>query len=154
MAAVKILARVAKKYPQAAYAGFCFSLQCEWDYISRIVPGVAPYLAPLKDAIRQHFLPALFDVPPDAMTAEWRAHLAKSVKGAGIGVRNPVDAAPHSFETSKLATSYLVSHLIEGGRFSTNHHSAVVSGAVRSTSSGGRLGSLNCSWSVKEETWR
>ena len=61
------------------------------------------------------------------MTAEWRARLANSVKGAGIGVRNPVDAAPHSFETSKLATSYLVSHLIEGGRFSTNHHSAVVS---------------------------
>ena len=47
--AVKILARVAKKYPQAAYAGFCFSLQCEWDYISRIVPGVAPYLAPLEE---------------------------------------------------------------------------------------------------------
>ena len=59
--------------------------------------------------ICQHFLPALFDVPYDAMTPEWRPSLADSVKGADIAVRSPIEAAPHSFETAKFATFLTVS---------------------------------------------
>ena len=83
---VKILSRIARRYPQSAYAGFVFSLQCEWDYTSRIVPGVAPHLAPIESAIHEHFLPALFEVPPDFITADFCARMTHSVCRAGIGV--------------------------------------------------------------------
>ena len=50
-AAVKTLARVALRYPQAAYAGLCMSLQAEWQYILRTVPGSGALMGPVENAI-------------------------------------------------------------------------------------------------------
>ncbi|KAL7532718.1 hypothetical protein ACHAXR_004802, partial [Thalassiosira sp. AJA248-18] len=73
---VKILGRIARNFPQSAYAGFTFCLQCEWEYISRVIPGVAHLLTPIEEAIRGHFLPALYDVPLAWITGDVRARLA------------------------------------------------------------------------------
>ena len=83
---VKILSRIAKRFPQAAYTGLVFVLQCEWEYITMVVPGVAPFLAPIEDTIHKHFIPALFDVPSNFVTSKFCICLSHSVKQAGIGL--------------------------------------------------------------------
>ena len=42
------LASVARRYPQAAYAGLSQSLQSEWQYLQRVTPDIAPAFAPLE----------------------------------------------------------------------------------------------------------
>ena len=69
---------------QRSYTGFVFCLQCEWEYITRIVPRVAPFLAPIEDTIHRRFIPALLNVPPDFITGEFCIHLSHSVKRSGI----------------------------------------------------------------------
>lgn len=78
---VKILASVAKRFPQTAYAGLTFSLQNEWQYVMRTVPGIAALFDPLEKEIRSNFLPALLEVP--AISADMRQLMAQSVKMAG-----------------------------------------------------------------------
>ncbi|WP_460986704.1 hypothetical protein, partial [Staphylococcus aureus] len=53
------LAKVAQRYPQAAYAGMVNCLQAEWQYLCRVEPGVGTHLAPVEDALRNKFIPAL-----------------------------------------------------------------------------------------------
>ncbi len=44
VAGVEILARIASRFPQTAYAGLASSLQAKWQYICRIVPALPwPY---------------------------------------------------------------------------------------------------------------
>ena len=57
---VERLAKVAQRYPQAAYAGLVNCLQAEWQYLCRVEPGVGTHLAPVEDALRNKFIPALF----------------------------------------------------------------------------------------------
>ena len=42
--AVEVLARIAVKYPQSAYAGLTILLQAKWQHLSRAVPGVEGHL--------------------------------------------------------------------------------------------------------------
>ena len=55
---IKLFARAARKHPQTAYAGLTKSLQMEWTYLQRVVPNVATFFEPIKEAIKTEFLPA------------------------------------------------------------------------------------------------
>lgn len=61
----KALYKVAAKCPHLVYAGFAQSLQPEWQYLSRCVPGVGIHLKPVELAVRQDFIPALLVVEYD-----------------------------------------------------------------------------------------
>ena len=73
---VKALAKVAVWYPQAAYAGFTMSLQAEWQYLCRCVPGVGSHLQPIEDATHQLFIPALFNMKFEEIAPDFRRLLA------------------------------------------------------------------------------
>jgi hypothetical protein len=45
VAGIGILARIASRFPQTAYAGLVSSLQAEWQYLCRVVPGAARNLS-------------------------------------------------------------------------------------------------------------
>ncbi len=70
---MKALAKVVARYPQSAYAGFTMSLQAEWQYLCRCVPGIGPHLQPIEEAITSHLLPALMEMDPAAVSDEFRA---------------------------------------------------------------------------------
>ena len=57
---VAILAGVALKHPQSAYAGLQKSLQQEWDFVQRVTPGVGAAFDPVEEALQEVFVPALF----------------------------------------------------------------------------------------------
>ena len=121
--AVETLAKIAVKYPQTAYAGFQFSLQNEWAYVSRVVADTAPFFNPLETAIRKYFIPALIGIGAHEVDAEYRELLSQSVKKGGLAIRNPLDSAAIVHETSKAATRHLVTSLVDEERdFDHNSH--------------------------------
>ena len=57
---VSILAGVALKHPQSAYAGLQNSLQHELAFVQRVTPGVGEAFGPVEEALQEFFVPALF----------------------------------------------------------------------------------------------
>ena len=125
-AGVSTLSKVAVKYPQTAYAGFCFSLQAQWQYLQRVVAETEIFFTPVEEAIRREFLPALLDIPAGEISAEFRELLGQGVKQAGLGIRNPVDNASHVHAASRDACSYLTETLMSGEFFDYAHHCKTV----------------------------
>ena len=48
---VKVLVKIARKHPQSAYAGLGMSLQLEWQYLQRTVPGVRTLMGTIEEAL-------------------------------------------------------------------------------------------------------
>ena len=57
---MKTLSGVAHKHLQSAYAGLQKSLQQEWDFVQRVTPGVGDAFGPAEVALKDIFVPALF----------------------------------------------------------------------------------------------
>ena len=57
---VRVLGKIARQHPQLAYDGLGMSLQLEWQYLQRTVPGVVTLMCPIEEAIREKFFPTLF----------------------------------------------------------------------------------------------
>ena len=123
---VKLLAKVATKYPQSAYAGFSSYLQAEWQYLCRTVPGVAEQLQPIEDAIRGHLIPALLEVKPEDVNGDLRTLLSHGVKQGGLNIRNPVEGADRLNQASREAVEVLVQSLKSGSDLDLEHHQQTV----------------------------
>jgi hypothetical protein len=113
VATVETLALVAGNYSQAAYAGFTFCLQNEWQYVQRVTSDTAPHFALLEVAIRMKFLPALLGIAALDLDGEFRKLMTHGVKTGGITIRNPVDTAVHAHEMSLRAMSHLVTSMVD-----------------------------------------
>ena len=113
VAAVETLALVAGNYPQAAYAGFTFCLQNEWQYVQRVTSDTAAHFAPLEVAIRTKFLPALLGIVASDLDGDFRELLTHSVKTGKVAIRNPVDTTVHVHKTSLRTTSHLVTSMVD-----------------------------------------
>ena len=57
---VKVLAKIARRHPQSVYAELRMSLQSEWQYLQRTVPGVGTLMGPIEEVIREKLFPSLF----------------------------------------------------------------------------------------------
>ena len=126
VAAIVALAKVAGKYPQTAFAGFSQSLQAEWQYICRCVPGVGEHLEPVEAAIREHMIPALFQMDPGEVRDDFRVLLEHGVKQGGMNIRNPVKGADRLHEASSEASAVLVASLMANDELDSVEHKACV----------------------------
>ena len=116
---IEKLAKVAKRYPQTAYAGLVKSLQTEWTYLQRVVPELEEVMAPIEEAIKDTFLPALFQEEGPTLDA-MRLLLSLSVKKAGLGMPNPAHTARDNMEASQRITASLATSLKRGDQ--PQHH--------------------------------
>jgi hypothetical protein len=125
---IETLARIAVRAPQTAYAGLVSSLQAEWQYICRVVPGAGQYLEPVELALCEKFIPALLQVsePVDDVFCQLLSH---GVKMGGIAIKNPVTSAPHLHQCLMDASNILVEALHNGGGLNAKAHKAVVKAA-------------------------
>ena len=119
---VEVLAKISRTHPQTAYHGFTMSLQAEWQYMARVVPGLEAYMQPVEDAIQQSLIPALLGVPVADVTPDFRLLLANGVKQGGLNIRNPIAAAPRSRQSSVDATATLVKSLMEHSELDSVAH--------------------------------
>ncbi|KAL7452949.1 hypothetical protein ACHAXS_000289, partial [Conticribra weissflogii] len=103
------------------------SLQAEWQYICRVVPGIAQDLAPVKAVIRSDFLLALFSSTTlMVIDNDFCCLLGHSVKMGGVSIRDPTQAADRLFEASKKATSLLAKNVVANADFTVKMHRAQV----------------------------
>ena len=58
---IRVLGKISRRHPQSAYPGLVMSLQSEWQYLQRNVPGVGP---------KREFFPSLFG--REEMIADFR----------------------------------------------------------------------------------
>jgi hypothetical protein len=70
ISSAETLAKVAKRYPQTAYAGLTRSLQMEWQYTLRVVPEVVAQFERVKSALVDSFLPILFGLEEEPAVSE------------------------------------------------------------------------------------
>ena len=57
---VRVLAKIARRHPQSSYAELVISLQSEWQYLQRTVPGAGTLMGPIEEALREKLFPSLF----------------------------------------------------------------------------------------------
>ena len=57
---VRVLDQIDQRHPQSAYDSLGISLQLEWQYLQRTIPGVGPLMGTIEEALQEKFSPALF----------------------------------------------------------------------------------------------
>ena len=82
-----IMARVAEKHLQTAYADLQKFLQQEWIFLPRVTLNIGAALQTIEDALRDAFLLALFK----GFTSQipWRSATGLSFKQYGIAIPDP-----------------------------------------------------------------
>ena len=123
---IATLAGVALKHPQSAYAGLQKFLQQEWDFVQRLTPGVGAAIAPVEEALREVFLPALFQGLTEGL--QTRENTRLPVKQAGLAIPDLVLTAPENWTASCVITGHLVSALRGQTTFWTADHTACLRG--------------------------
>jgi hypothetical protein len=121
VAGVHELSKVARRYPQTAYAGLSKSLQAEWQYLQRVTPNIDQAFAPLEMVIAETFLPALLDSTV-AEVAQLRSLIALPVRFGGLGIPDPTTTGAACFSASTDATSLLTDSLIHNTPFCAQEH--------------------------------
>ena len=109
---VRVLSKIDRRHPQSAYAGLGMSLQSEWYYLQRTVPGVGTIMGPIEESLRDKLFPSLFG--GEDITANFRKILGHSVNHGGLGIPEPRLSAESDYNTSKAASRELVDSLIGG----------------------------------------
>ena len=104
---VKAFGHNIKRYPQSAYAGLTKSLQQEWMYVQRVVPGVRERFAPIEKAIVEDFLLVLLGQLVEVVT-QMREQLAKPARTAKLSIPNPVEKTEARHAHSRGLTAPLI----------------------------------------------
>ena len=80
---VRTLAGVACKHPQPTYVGLQNSLQQEWAFVQRVIPGIGDAFGPVEEEIAKLFLPELFEGVGDGVPGEGNHPPASKTGGDG-----------------------------------------------------------------------
>ena len=105
---VQRLSRIAEKQPQGVLVALTKSLQCEWQFLQRVVPGCGNFFTPLDDVLGSTFLPAVFGC--EVSSCE-RLLFSLPVRFGGLGVYRPHCTAEFCFTASRDATKVIVEAL-------------------------------------------
>ncbi|KAL7475290.1 hypothetical protein ACHAW6_001212, partial [Cyclotella cf. meneghiniana] len=100
---IEQLAAIVTRFPHSANAGLVSYLSTEWQYICRTVPDVRPRLAPVEQALRTKFLPAITGFT-NLINDELRTLFRNRVKTGGLAIRDPTVTAASLYSTSIEAT--------------------------------------------------
>ena len=119
---MNILAGVAQKHPQSAYAGLQKSLHQEWAFVQRVTPGVGDAFFPVEVELKEIFVPELFQGLWEGVPEQGVIRLP--VKQAGLALPDPSQTAPENWKVSCFITGHLVAALRGQIEFRTADHSA------------------------------
>ena len=83
---LKLLPKIVKFYPQAAYCAFISGLRQKFKYITRTIANISHLLQPIENVIRQEFITSLFE--GRTCSDEERRFLSLPVKLGGMSITN------------------------------------------------------------------
>eukprot|EP00957_Ditylum_brightwellii_P137029 10448366-Ditylum_brightwellii.AAC.1 len=98
------------------------SLQHEWQYMQKTVPGVGVHMGPIEKALQEVFFLALFGELEPGEAEEMRTLWGHSVKQLGLGIPDLTQLADHCHETSQSCCNVLVASLLEGQKIPYVEH--------------------------------
>ena len=104
------------------------SLQLEWQYLQRTVPGVGTLTGPIEKFLGEIFFPALFR--GEEINADVRKILGHSVKHIGLGIPDPRLSSDSANNTSKEDSGGLVDSLLGGSSLNYIGHRAFIRKAI------------------------
>jgi hypothetical protein len=116
---IEKLTEIAKSQPQAAFSALTKSLQCEWNYYQRVIPDCESFFQPLETALKEKFIPAVFD---GEIGDHERKLFSLPARMGGIGVRDPVSTAAIAHATSRNATEILATAIHTQSSFNAVEH--------------------------------
>uniref|UniRef100_A0A8D8SFY5 Uncharacterized protein n=2 Tax=Cacopsylla melanoneura TaxID=428564 RepID=A0A8D8SFY5_9HEMI len=126
--AVMKFSEAAKKSPQAVFAAFTKSLQCEWSFLQRVVESSSEKYVSLKDAIQTHLTPAI--VGREISNTEHEI-FSLPTKFGGLAIKNPVLTVENSFQTSKKAVQKLTQCIKNRAILNVDEHKLHVKTALK-----------------------
>ena len=107
---IKILAKIAKSQPQAAYSAFTSGFVSKFNYHLRTIKGIGELMEPVDNAIDQYFIPALTE--GHRCSTDERKLLSLPVKLGGLAIPILSDIADNEFENSKDITRDLTGRIV------------------------------------------
>ena len=149
---VKVLAKIARRHPQSAYAGLGILIQSEWQYLQRTVPGVGTLMGPIEEALREKCPPLLFG--GEEINAEFRKILGHGVKDGVLCIPVPQLSAESAYNTSKAASRELVDSLLGGYVLNYVGHRACVRKAIHSARPSKRIVEMSELFERQEQAGR
>ncbi|KAL7474869.1 hypothetical protein ACHAW6_000817 [Cyclotella cf. meneghiniana] len=108
---IERLAVVASRFPHSAYMGL----------VSCLIPDVGPCLAPVENALRTKFIPAILGIDGPTIDDNHRTLLGNGVKTGGLVIPDPTLAAS-LYSTSMESTDMLKGTLIRNKPISVEAH--------------------------------
>ena len=90
--------------------------------MQRVTPGVGEAFGPVEEALREIFVPALYEGLREGVTERGITPLL--LKQAGMALSDPTQTAPENWTASCVITGHLVAALRGQVEFRTAHHSA------------------------------
>ena len=105
---LETLAHFSLTEPQAAYSAFVFGFKGKWNFLQRTLPHCELLFQPLEDVMKNSFLPTLTG---RVLTSLERDIISLPAREGGLGLSNPVETAPHSFQDSLQITKELTARI-------------------------------------------
>uniref|UniRef100_A0A0A9X6A5 Glutamate-1-semialdehyde 2,1-aminomutase n=1 Tax=Lygus hesperus TaxID=30085 RepID=A0A0A9X6A5_LYGHE len=116
---VEKMAAAAKKSPQACYTAFTKSLSKEWAFAQRVIRGQDDVYGPLRNSIKDSFIPSIVEFPVSQTEAEI---LELPVKLGGLAIEDPIKTASLNYRASERATHVLAEAIRWGTEVDMNLH--------------------------------
>mmetsp|Transcript_93000 Transcript_93000/g.212801 ORF Transcript_93000/g.212801 Transcript_93000/m.212801 type:complete len:164 (+) Transcript_93000:1034-1525(+) len=105
------------------------SLQSEWKFLQRLIPGSSAWFGELNDVIKREFIPALL---ARRQFSEAEMELFElPVRWGGLGILDPTKAAQSSYELSFSATSMVREAILGDEPLDVPGHRAYYAGQQR-----------------------
>ena len=117
------------------------SLQSEWQYLQRTVPGVGTLMVPIEEALREKCSPSLFG--GEEIDADFRKILGRGVKHGGLGIPDLRLSSDSTYNNSKAASRGLVDSLLGGSVLNYVGHMACIRKANQSARLSKRIADLS-----------
>ena len=115
---MKLFVAVASTQPQLIHAAFTRSLQYEWSYLLRVILQSQCVFQDLEWTISSAFLLAVFGIEISSTEQNLFAPLSMG----GLGVSNPIVAAPYVHDLSVQSTNVLLRSIAHATVFELNAH--------------------------------
>ena len=96
------------------------SLQQEWDFVKRVTPGVGDAFGLVEVALKEIFVPALYQGLREGVPERGITRLP--IKQAGLALPDPTQTAPENCTASCVITGHLVAALRGQVEFRTADH--------------------------------
>ena len=119
-AKIQLLSAAANSCPHESFSVFTKSVQAEWNFLMRVVPGCDEFLKPLEDSIKNQFISTVTNIYN--VSNPQRTLFSLSAKNGRLGIPDPKVKTSEQFEMSKKTSSLISDSIVNGTVLDVDAH--------------------------------